>query len=405
MVCQGASQTTFRSLKHEKGVAGSVTIIVKVIACFQPLQDCQNYGVISFSDSQTFLLVFCWMEEDCGSWFPQQQFGCQSPNLKSLTVPVLTGQQRTALEFMKPKPDMINETLPLYANPSWLHSWAGQMNEPFGWFSCLPRSQPTFEPFSNSIWKEQLPTQLYENHRGSLMPNVGPVCAEKRFLVFDQTRDQTTLIFSSGVGTPVQCPTQKPPGACNFNSEFPKDGLNLQPGPISTDRLDESEMHEDTEELNALLYSADDSDYTEDDDDEVTSTGHSPSTMTGHCQQKCTQLNLEEVCSSAGQIKKRKQLDEIPSLLDTASSDKLNQSVVCEDDAESCCASKQGLNETTYLDGSRKMKKRKLRQTVSVLQSLLPIGKGEDMIVVLDEAISYLKSLRNKAEALGIDSP
>ncbi|KAI8013416.1 hypothetical protein LOK49_LG05G03074 [Camellia lanceoleosa] len=41
MVCQAASQTRFRALKHESGIAGSATIIVRVIACFQPLQDCQ----------------------------------------------------------------------------------------------------------------------------------------------------------------------------------------------------------------------------------------------------------------------------------------------------------------------------------------------------------------------------
>lgn len=41
MVCQSAGQTTFRALKHLNGTAGSATIIVKVIACFQPLQDCQ----------------------------------------------------------------------------------------------------------------------------------------------------------------------------------------------------------------------------------------------------------------------------------------------------------------------------------------------------------------------------
>uniref|UniRef100_A0A9I9E993 Uncharacterized protein n=1 Tax=Cucumis melo TaxID=3656 RepID=A0A9I9E993_CUCME len=41
MVCQAASQTRFRALKHENGIAGKPTIIVKVIACFQPLQNCQ----------------------------------------------------------------------------------------------------------------------------------------------------------------------------------------------------------------------------------------------------------------------------------------------------------------------------------------------------------------------------
>ncbi|KAA8545647.1 hypothetical protein F0562_020902 [Nyssa sinensis] len=41
MVCQAATQTRFRALKHENGIAGRATIIVRVIACFQPLQDCQ----------------------------------------------------------------------------------------------------------------------------------------------------------------------------------------------------------------------------------------------------------------------------------------------------------------------------------------------------------------------------
>lgn len=41
MVCQAASQTRFRALKHENGIAGKATIIVRVIACFQPLQNCQ----------------------------------------------------------------------------------------------------------------------------------------------------------------------------------------------------------------------------------------------------------------------------------------------------------------------------------------------------------------------------
>jgi len=41
MVCQAASQTRFRALKHENGIEGEPTIIVRVIACFQPLHDCQ----------------------------------------------------------------------------------------------------------------------------------------------------------------------------------------------------------------------------------------------------------------------------------------------------------------------------------------------------------------------------
>lgn len=40
MVSQAAGQTRFRTLKHENGIAGCA-IVIRVIACFQPLQDCQ----------------------------------------------------------------------------------------------------------------------------------------------------------------------------------------------------------------------------------------------------------------------------------------------------------------------------------------------------------------------------
>jgi hypothetical protein len=46
MVSQAASQTRFRAMKHENGIAGSATIIVRVIACFQPLQDCQVCNIL-----------------------------------------------------------------------------------------------------------------------------------------------------------------------------------------------------------------------------------------------------------------------------------------------------------------------------------------------------------------------
>lgn len=41
MVCQAASQTRFRALKYENGIAGRAAIVVRIIACFQPLKFCQ----------------------------------------------------------------------------------------------------------------------------------------------------------------------------------------------------------------------------------------------------------------------------------------------------------------------------------------------------------------------------
>lgn len=58
MVCQAASQTKFRALKHENGTAGCATIIVRVIACFQTLRECQVCESI-IEDNWFFIFWFC----------------------------------------------------------------------------------------------------------------------------------------------------------------------------------------------------------------------------------------------------------------------------------------------------------------------------------------------------------
>ncbi|XP_021284510.1 transcription factor bHLH145 [Herrania umbratica] len=420
MVCQAASQTRFRALKYENGIAGSATIVVRVIACFQPLQDCQaEYFRHLLKPHSTSGDCSGWMGEGCGSWFPQQQFDWQSPNFNSLAAPHPLVQQNTNPQFINPGTNMVATTgaLPVNANPGLSHLRVGQVNEPRGWFYCLPHFHQVFAPASNTQLKEQLPANPYEHHRENIIPKAGAGCAQKRFLVFDQSGDQTTMIFSSAFGTPIKCLTSwgpKSPGACNFKGEDPisKANLNLQSGPISTDLFDDkgtdvqSEMHEDTEELNALLYSDDDSDYTE--DEEVTSTGHSPSTMTAHDEQ--FEGGTEEVASSTGPTKKRKLIDGgndyVPLLVDIASSINPNRCSEYEDDADSGCAFGQnlGFGDMDLSSGNKRMRKEKIRETVSVLRSIIPGGEGKDAIAVLDEAIDYLKSLKLKAKAFGLST-
>ncbi|GAV66811.1 hypothetical protein CFOL_v3_10321 [Cephalotus follicularis] len=339
-----------------------------------------------------------------------------------MSSPFPPGQESSSPKLMNPCANMISTTgtLPVYAIPELLHPRGTQANEPCGRLYCLPRFRQASTPVSNSILKEQPLGCPCEEHKETLKPNAVSRCAHKRFLVFDRSGDQTTVIYSSGIGTPVQCQTSwvpKPHGTCNLNEEFPgtKRDLLLHSGAMSTDVFDEyngtdvhSEMHEDTEELNALLYSDDESDSYK--DDEVTSTDHSPSKMPAHNQQNCFDGSLEEVASSTGPTNKRKRYDtgyeDVPSFVDTASSMKLNRCIRYEDDAESICVNdnKPGPGEIDSLSGKR-MRKDKIREMVSALQSLLPVGKDKDVTVVLDEAISYLKYLKHKAEALGLDAP
>ncbi|KAF2298724.1 hypothetical protein GH714_026246 [Hevea brasiliensis] len=323
------------------------------------------------------------MGEDWGSWFHQQQFDWQSPNLNYLGAPYNLGQQYTAPSFMNSGTDMVSikGTLPVYPPPELSHLHVGQAEEPHGWFYRLPCFRQAFMPALNSGLKEKLVTVPCVDHKEAIAPKVEPGCHQKKFLVFDQSGDQTTLIFSSGTGAPVQCFTSwspNPIAAYNLKREDHGTKENIHLEAISANQFGgkndtelQSDMHEDTEELNALLYSDDDSDST--DDDEVTSTG-------GY--------------------------SVLPALMDTASSMKPIRSCEFEDDAESRC--EDGLDWTSGEMNSEPTKKRirkeRIRETVSILQNIIPGGKGKDATVVLDEAINYLKSLKLKAKALGLDA-
>ncbi|KAL7596282.1 hypothetical protein Lser_V15G31010 [Lactuca serriola] len=352
MVCQSAGQTRFRALKHENGTAGSATIIVKVIACFQPLDDCQ---------AEYFRhLLKPLMEKGFESWFQNQKIDWQSSNQIPPSAPFDSWPRAT---------------IPCYGNTV--------RQEPCGWFYGLPRHRQGVNviPVVN---KEQLQVT-------TTIPNVGPTTngGQKKFLVFDQSGDQTTLIYSSGVG----------PAPIRY--QFPlSNNPKLQSGsnPVRINENDsKSEMREDTEELNALLYSDDD----DDDYSEETSTGHSPSSMM-FLEQKGQNGNgkEEEVASSGGDAKKRKREDGgsiVNSLEDTASSGESgvgNEGVgVFEEELDSLLLS------------NKKLRKDKMKETINLLQNLIPGDKnGKSAVMVIDEAICYLRSLKEKAKDLGLDS-
>ncbi|XP_026658296.1 transcription factor SAC51 [Phoenix dactylifera] len=222
----------------------------------------------------------------------------------------------------------------------------------------------------------------------------------KRFLVFDHSGDQTRLIFS--------------PSGTLFMSPGPLNpGLDLQ-GSKETSVSDGhggEEMHEDTEEIDALLYSDSDDDREE----EEASTGHSPVEMTGG--------SAEEVASSTVPAAKRRRVDaELDaSLADTASSvvavaDQYHElhadcrTKDSSDDAESSCVrggEKRGVAEEELEKrhdsnhGNKRLKRARIQETVGVLRRIIPGGKGKDVATILDEAIRYLMSLELKTKALG----
>ncbi|KAF1002354.1 hypothetical protein AG4045_031079 [Apium graveolens] len=233
-----------------------------------------------------------------------------------------------------------------------LQAKASQPNEPRGWFYCMPRFRQAFSPVLNSV-------SLYKNC-GDSVPfdsksppkmSLNTQSAPKRFLVFDQYGDHTILIFGSGINGPVNkmsslCP--KPSNAFTLYKDelkSKKDASNpsMQFSPnrfVDQDYETDvrSEMHEDTEELDALFYSDDEDDYSE--DEEEASTGHSPNNTPLANKRVWFDESGEEIASSAMPAKKQRVSDDgynVPSLMDTISSLKSYRCINCEDDAESNC--------------------------------------------------------------------
>ncbi|XP_071924179.1 transcription factor bHLH143-like [Coffea arabica] len=362
------------------------------------------------------------MEKDFGSWFHHPDSGREAPCLNYLGAPGDVGKQNSAA-CMNPYLNelYIDGTFPPFTSSGLLQSKASQPNGPCNWFDCLPRFWQS-APGLNSLQKEKLPSDLTEKCGRTGIPTASTGCAQKKFLVFDQCDGQTTLIYNSGVGAPMQRLTSwnpKVPAAYDPLMEdlgMKKDMFsNFAPFTSYEHHEDnhgddvETEMHEDTEELNALLYSDDENEYSDNDDDEVTSTGHSPSTMTEHGIQEWFEERGEEVASSASPTKRRKLLSgdyEVPSPVNALSSGKPRKLSEIEDDAESSCGNfdNQVSEESDSLSGKKRWRKEKIRETVSILQSIIPGGKGKDAVVVIDEAIHYLKSLKVKAKSLGLDA-
>ncbi|MCL7035790.1 hypothetical protein MKW94_017261 [Papaver nudicaule] len=352
------------------------------------------------------------MEKD----FHQQHFHSQLPNPSSANNFTLDSNPGDYLRtcttnqyasMVPPSPGYNAAGLP--------QSKIGQVNEPNGWFYCLPRHRQTLTPMPSTAPKEFSPSPY--RHGGAdgcgarAVPTSIAGSDQKRFLVFDQSGDQTSLFYSSAVGSNVQNPCYDSAKSYQIagpqkenltvNRELiPHSPVTSVPLEESEESGDKSEMHEDTEELNALLYSDDENDT----DDEEISTGHSPRDVIG-CQ------NLEEVgenlldfASSSCPTKRKRVLEEdhyASSLADTASSGEANHSVECKDDAESSCAGgSMTQKDMESLPVNKRLRREKVRETVRILQNIIPGGKDKDVIVVIDEAIQYIKSMKLKARSM-----
>ncbi|GLT52481.1 hypothetical protein SLA2020_258210 [Shorea laevis] len=251
-------------------------------------------------------------------------------------------------------------------------------------------------------------------HNVNAMTNPIRGSLQKGFIIFNRSGNETHLVYSSVLSpAPAHYATtaitklaarnnlhegqavKKDPSLQAFLLE--KSGKNYS-------SANQSEMHEDTEEINALLYSDEEDDY----DDEVISTDHSPVATKRKCQMPEQIENvIEEVASSDGLYKRQRLLSggcKISSSMDIACSVKLDASSEYDSDAESSYAIGQNQTEdTASILGGKLSRKEKIRLAMKILESIIPGAKGKDPLLILDEAIDYLEYLKLGTMALGVN--
>ncbi|KAL6545811.1 hypothetical protein OROGR_009685 [Orobanche gracilis] len=385
MVCQAASQTRFRAHKHENGIAGRTTIIIRVIACFQPLQNCQ---------AEYFRQLLKPVTISRRTLLPDY--------IRSLIILVTLLAQPETREYRQMETSDLNQMAPYFNSPTLTANAAfqGQTNTDYrvGEFFKHPH------PFGNRMASYPAGNPCIKNLQTALPDNglrvsdkpIDASCARerKRFLIFDRSGNQTRLFFNPSFSPQNQVITS------TVSASTQEVGCRSLSNPVVEEECDENdlndeegEMVENTEEIDALLYS--DSDYDDDDDEyddddgddeeEVTSTRHIP------------------FITEEGSMPKRQRLLDGRYKKPSSTSLKSPLSYPCnyEDDHESSYAGERNSHDGTY--SSKGDKKVKIRETLKLLGSIIPGSESnKDPVSIIEKAIFYLESMRIEAEALGL---
>lgn len=279
--------------------------------------------------------------------------------------------------------------------------------------------KPPFQALLSSY--DQQVSCMNERSSCDAAPEKALKSSQKRFLVFDQSGNQTRLLQC---GFPLRFPSSiaaeegKVLDFLNLEKGLSKDHdaipekVFLHEDHVNGEEGEESEMHEDTEEINALLYSDDDDDNddwgSDDDDDEVMSTGHSPFPVEQQACNKTTE-EVDETAESSddGPRRKRQKLldhscsDLSTSFVGTKSFTKLKDSSH-ENLPESNISCKE---ETGSGLSDEQSRKDKIHTALRILESVVPGAKGKEALLLLDEAIDYLKLLkRNLSSSKGLNT-
>lgn len=232
--------------------------------------------------------------------------------------------------------------------------------------------------------------------------------SQKRFLVFDQSENQTRLLqcgFPLRVPSSVAAEQGRILNSLNLEKGLSKEIL-LHEDHVNGEE-EESEMHEDTEEINALLYSDDEDNDDCESDDEVTSTGHSPFPVEQQaCNNKTTEEELDETesCGDDGpRLKRQKVLDHSSYREDLSPSPSPSFVVGTKSLTNLKRSSDEKLQESNISSSNQEMgsglsdeEETRKDTALRILESVVPGAQGKEALLLLDEAIDYLKLLKRE---------
>ncbi|KAL6878243.1 hypothetical protein ACP4OV_012413 [Aristida adscensionis] len=395
MVWKAAAQTRFRVFKHENGIS------VRVIACFQPLQNCrvlppspQARDVVSRCSHLLLLiklsvLVFFSITIEVEELFTET-FCCNSvsgclfmgdkayPWCHWPNQPWKFNIENTAGNLYLPDVGLADTNL--VSLPAYLNPVAG----PVSFFTApvADRPLPMAPRFVTTMAPSLELSAAYPPHNKSL--------------VFYQKENPAPLL-----GKRKLDPVPELQGSNETNV--------TDVGAENTEGI-----HENTDEINALLDSDSDEGYQK--VHELGTVRHSPV--------ENDTLSVESVASAgasagASRPSKKRRLSSgtDKSVVDTASSARpdhsVEQKLLCSDcDAESCCigevesdhkfaAREGGGEEAGDSPEDRERRRERIQETVSALRNIVPGGIAKDATAVLDEAICYLQYLKLKVKTLG----
>lgn len=349
------------------------------------------------------------------SWLGKEPSDWDAANIEHMGSILPSTKQNFAASGFNPFTFSANAPFPEFFNPGLRGSYGLSDGLPPHMGSLLSPLNPYLKEFQSASAPKLGVETMANNVTSSNL---------RSYVICDQSDDLVRFFLSSAgpsTGKLIDLPMRPVQVGCTHDvQQIPINEQTFPTNPkikgASYDSrvvIEESEFREDTEEINALLYSDDEYDYNygeEDCDGEVTSTDRSPSKVEEILyNDEQVGAMIEEVATSDGSTKRQRLLDggyKKSLVVEHANSGENDRSPEYYNDMESSSACPSAIGNVLSSNlGVKRSRKDNILETLTIIENIIPGLKSKEPTLIIDEAINYLKSLKLKAKALGLAYP